>query len=79
MRDLTSNEILQVDGGRKFFNVFSGIVWGATFGAITGIFVAGPAGMIGGAITGAVNGAAMSIAKEGADGLVEIANGGTGL
>ena len=75
MRELTKNEILDINGGkRNFFKVLTGIVWGATFGAILGIS-GGPAGMLAGATAGAINGAAVSLAKEGAEGLMEIQNG----
>lgn len=78
MKELTTNEIFMINGGkRNFFKVIVGSVWGATFGAILGI-PAGPAGIIAGAAAGAFNGAAVAIAKEGADGLVEIHNG-TGI
>jgi len=75
MRELTTSEVLSIDGGkRRFFNVFAGALWGATFGAILGI-PAGPAGIISGIFAGAYNGAAIAVAKEGAEGLVELQNG----
>lgn len=75
MRELTDTEVCEINGGkRNFFNVLTGVVWGATFGAILGI-PAGPAGIIAGAATGAFNGAAVAIAKEGAEGVMAIQNG----
>lgn len=71
MRELSISETHDVNGGRNFFTVISGIVWGATIGAVMGIPL-GPAGILAGMGTGAFNGAAIGIIKEGADGLVEI-------
>lgn len=74
MRVLNIEEIDNVSAGkRNFFSVVIGTVWGATFGAILGI-PAGPAGIVAGAAAGAFNGAAIAIAKEGAEGLVELRN-----
>ena len=75
MKTLTISDIENVSAGkRNFFNVITAAVWGAAFGAILGI-PAGPPGIIAGITTGALNGAGAAIAKEGAEGLIEIKNG----
>lgn len=71
MRELSTTEIRDVNGGRNFFTVISGVVWGAVIGAVMGIPL-GPAGIVAGMGTGAFNGAAVGIIKEGGEGLVEI-------
>lgn len=65
MHVLSQEEINKVSGGMpKLLNV----VAGAVFGAITGVFVAGPAGLVAGAYMGASG----ALIKEAGYGLAEL-------
>lgn len=67
MKELNNYELEEVSGGKpKFLNVFAG----ALYGAISGALLGGPAG----AAAGIFYGVSMAIAKEGAQGLSEMAH-----
>ncbi|MGE4349585.1 MAG: Blp family class II bacteriocin [Candidatus Berkiella sp.] len=74
MRELSTIEAQEVNGGANFFNVVSGAVFGAVIGAVMGIPL-GPAGVIAGAGHGAFEGIAGALIIEGGNGLAETLHG----
>lgn len=74
MRELSTTEAQEVNGGANFLNVVGGGLFGAVIGAVMGIPL-GPAGIIAGAGAGAFDGIAGALIVEGGNGLVETLHG----
>lgn len=71
MKELCEQDILSISGGKKFFEVLGGALFGGIIEGFLGFFVAGPPGFVVGFGHGVYEGAAVALLYEGGMGMVE--------
>lgn len=74
MQEMDDLMLKAVGGGRNFFSVLEGALFGAVVEGFIGFCTAGPAGLAVGIVHGLYDGAAFGVIYEGSHGLVELAN-----